>query len=168
MKSKSKARFHFITKESGFKKLARGLARRNSNSIANHVVKHAKVCQRVLGLLVKKMQNEMTMLCSKKNNSMLRKSLIEELECFSWDNLSQEVKNIAPTLYTILKGCTNIKRKKRINQQKSSCVSNDVAFGVCVCVLLRHRNIHMNALQRIISLQLNSGHSGKQVTALWM
>lgn len=116
----------------------------------------------MLSLLVKEIQNEMVLLCSKKNNSMLRESSCEELQRFSWNRLSEEVENVAPTFYTIIKGCTDVKRKRV--QAKSTCVSNDVAFGVCVCVLLRHRNIHMNALQRIVSLQLHSGHSGKLVT----
>ena len=40
----------------------------------------------------------------------------------------------------------------------------DVAvLGVCACILLRHRNTHMNAMQRAISLVLHIGHSSKQV-----
>ena len=38
-------------------------------------------------------------------------------------------------------------------------------LGVCASILLRHKNVHMNALQRIISLVLHTGHSAKQVYA---
>lgn len=141
------------------KKLARSLARRNPNSIVNRAVKHAKVCQRVLDKLVKQVQN---LLCSKKHNSMLWQSSFEELLKFSWSALVEEIKGVAPTFYTFMKGCTTVRRRND-KWKKTYHVSEDVVFGVCVCVLLRHRNINMNALQRIVSLQLHSGHSGKQV-----
>ena len=73
----------------------------------------------------------MSVLCAKKSNSMLRETSIEELEKFSWNSLSEEVKSVAPTFYTILKGCTEVKCKKRNIQRKSNCVSDAVVFG-CV------------------------------------
>ena len=152
-----------ITKKSGLKKLARSLAIKNPNSIANRVVKHTKICQRVVAKLVKQVQKELHELCSKKHNSMLRQLSFEKLVKFSWSALADEIKSVAPIFYTFMKGCTSVQRRND-KRKKTYRVSEDVVFGVCASVLLRYRNANMNALQRIVSLQLHSGHSGKQVS----
>ena len=36
-------------------------------------------------------------------------------------------------------------------------------LGFCASILLKHRDVHMNAVQHVISLVLNADHSGKQV-----
>ena len=55
-------------------------------------------------------------------------------------------------------------QRRNDKRKKTYRVSEDVVFSVCASVLLRYRNANMNALQRIVSLQLHSGHSGKQVS----
>ena len=47
MKSAKKARAHVITKSSGFKKLAKGIARKSHTSIGRHVVKNPEPSESV-------------------------------------------------------------------------------------------------------------------------
>jgi len=109
-----------ITRQSGLKKLASGLFRRNPNSIAIQSVKHTKIRQRVLAKLLKQIQREIHKLCSKKHNSMLLKSSFEELVKFSWNALVDEIKDVAPLFYTFMKGCTTVQRK---NDKRKKTIS---------------------------------------------
>ena len=92
---------------------------------------------------------------------MLRQLSSEKLVEFSSSALADEIKSVAPIFYTFMKGCTTV-RHRNDKQKKTYHVSEDDVFGVCV--LLCYRNINMNALQRIVFLQLHSDHSGKQVS----
>ena len=110
-------------------------------------------------------QKEMTLLCSQNSNSILRWSLFEDIKQFSWEKISDELQQVTPTLYAVLRGCTNVKRRVRSIQHHEKEISrNKVILRVCTSILLHHKKMHMNALQHIISLVLNAGHSGKQVT----
>ena len=48
----------------------------------------------------------------------------------------------------------------------SYAVDDTAVIGMCAAILLRHRNTHMNLVQRIISTLLYSGHAPKQVRKL--
>lgn len=174
MKSAKKARAHVITKSSGFKKLAKGIARKSHTSIGRHAVKNPKSHQKVLAVLANDIQREMTVVCSRRANSVLRQTSVEALKQFSWDNFMKELQQLTPTLYAVLKSCTDVKRRKR-NLGKNATSAhpyqrNEMILGLCASILLRHRNVHMNAVQHVISLILNAGHSGKQVSLIrvWM
>lgn len=69
----------------------------------------------------------------------------------------------APTLHSILKMCVDVKRR-RVLSKRSYRSSNVAVMGVFASAILRHKNQCMNVLQRIISLALHCGHSGKQVS----
>ena len=56
-----------------------------------------------------------------------------------------------------------MKRRVSVGQKKYR-PDDDVILCVCAAILLKHRNIHMNKLQRIVSLILYNGHASKQVT----
>ena len=106
----------------------------------------------------------MTAMCSKKAKSVLRQTSVEALKIFSWHNVLKELQQLAPTLYAVLKGCTDVKHLKR--NLCGGSVNSEMILGFCASILLRHRNIHMNAVQHLISLILNTGHSGKQVSLM--
>lgn len=71
MKSAKKARAHVTTKSSGFKRLARGVARESYTSTGRYAVKNPKIRQKVLAVLANDIQREMTVMCSRKVNSVL-------------------------------------------------------------------------------------------------
>ena len=155
-----------ISKSSGLKKLARGIASKSHNTIGRQATKNIMIRQRVLSIIARDIQNEMTALCSKNFNSILRQSSFEAIQNFSWKSLSKELQQVAPTLYRVLSGCTNVTRRIRSSpKNKKEGHMNETVLGVCASILLRHRNVHMNAVQHIVSLILNAGHSGKQVAS---
>ena len=121
----------------------------------------------MLDLLAKDVQKEMTKLCAKSTNSIFRQSSLEAITTFNWNTAEIELQQLAPPLYSILKGCVNVKRKRQRTknvQEHSSLSSKDTAtIGVCAAILLRHKSVHVNTFQHVISLVLHSGHSGKQV-----
>lgn len=166
MKGKKKARAHAIPRSSGLKKLARGLARRSRSTIGLQAVRHPRIRRRVIAVLTSDIQKEMTKLCAKSTRSLLQQSSVMAISEFSWEALAEELERVTPTLYAILKGCVSVKRRQRnspetARQRKQP--SDNAVLGVCASILLRHKNVHMNTLQRIISLVLHSGHSAKQV-----
>lgn len=170
MKSAKKGQVHVVTKSSGFKRIARGIARKSHASIGRHAVKNPKIRQRVLAVLANDIQREMKVICSRKANSVLRQTSVEALKQFSWRNLLKELEQLTPTLYAVLKSCTDVKRRQRNIGGKCTSVhaypSSEMILGLCASILLRHRNVHMNAVQHVISLILNVGHSGKQVSLM--
>ena len=103
------------------------------------------------------------MLCSKKHSSVPRDSRPDSLATFTWDKLSEEVSIVAPTFYGILQACVGVKKRHKNMRCKTYLHSNNIALGVCASIILRHCNHHMNLFQRLVSLILHSGHSGKQV-----
>ena len=54
--------------------------------------------------------------------------------------------------------------KERTRKKGGGIRPKDSAvLGICAALLLRHRNHHLNLVQRIMSLILHCGHAGKQV-----
>ncbi len=166
MKGKKKARAHPVPRSSGLKTLVRGVARRSRKSIARQTLADERMRTHVLSLLKKYIQKDMTVLCSKKEESVLRG---KSIHAFSWDILTKELQVKAPTLYAVLKACVDVKRRQKktskVTKKRSNCrtSSNNAILGVCAGILLRHRNHHMNLIQRTIAMILNAGHSSKQV-----
>lgn len=157
-----------LPKSSGLKTLARSVARRNRSSIGRQATLDQGIRKRVLSILAQDIQKEMTKLCSLKMSSMLRQCSMENLSRFSWNALAEELKGVTPTLYAFLKGCVDVKRRDKSMRNSSGKVkpnrpSDTSVIGICACILLRHKNTHMNTMQRIVALILHSGHSSKQV-----
>ncbi len=120
----------------------------------------------MLDILGRDVQKEMKSLCSKKFGSMLRASSAEAVSSFTWDKITNEVSSKAPTLYAVLQGCVDVKKPSiscRGQKWKSRHSSSSTVIGMCAGILLRHRNHHMNLVQRIVALILHSGHCAKQV-----
>ena len=112
--------------------------------------------------------------------SLLRSSSPEVLSTFSWDALIAELQLHASTLLQVLKGSIEVKRyvrgKGRVvhsqgkNRRKrflpkveaNSRPTSTAIIGTCAAILLRNKNVHMNLLQKIVSIIINSGHASKQ------
>lgn len=170
MRGKNFSRADIIPRESGLKQMARSVARRNHPALAKQVMRNSKTRATCLKVLEKDIQKDLTKIASKKwGSSCLRQRTLDALESFSWEKLLLELKLKAPTLYHVLQGCVNVRRRERAGRQGKRRVHrpNDSAvLGVCAALLCRHRNQHLNLLQRLISLILHSGHAGKQVCFL--
>ncbi len=100
-----------ITKGSGLKSLARSVGRKHRASIARQAMKDRNMKTHVVDILAKHVQKEMTVMCSKKTNSMLCSAEPEALENFSWDTLVAEVEAHLPTLLQMLRGIADLKRR---------------------------------------------------------
>ena len=167
VKAKTYHKAHVIPRSSGLKKLARSVGRRNHPAIARQVMRNPKTKAICLNLLEKDIQKDLTVLASKKGRVLcLRQKTLDALQSFTWEKLHLDLKMKAPTLYRVLQACVNVHRRKhagKTGHTKTHCTHNSVVLGMCAALILRHRNQHLNLVQRIISLILHSGHTGKQV-----
>ena len=126
-------------------------------------MKDPELKQLVIGSLAKYVHKEMKAVCLKKNGSILRSN--EHLNCFSWSDILSDVEVHAPTLVQLLKCISEVKhyvRSSDVSLAKKN-KSNDFTAGLCLSILLRHRSMHMNLVQKAISLILNAGHASEQV-----
>lgn len=96
-------------------------------------------------------------MCSKDVNSILQQTSIHGLETFEWSILINELEMYAPTLMSILKGCTRTQHQRH---------NREGVIGICAAVLLKYRNYRMNLVQKMISTILHAGHSGKLVSTI--
>jgi len=80
---------------------------------------------------------------------MLQDHLASNLKSFTWDVLLLELYASAPLLMSVLLGCTCTKRPRK--------------SGMCVVLLLKNCRNKMSLVQKLVSLILYIGHSGKQV-----
>ena len=96
-------------------------------------------------------------MCSEHTSSVLSSQSVTDLWEFTWEKLLHELKVNAPILLSILRECTKT-RRPRPNQ--------NAVIGMCAVILLKHRFKKMSLVQRILSLILYAGHSGKQVITI--
>ena len=161
VKGKRKVRAHPIA---SLKKLVRGAARGSPRTIALQAMANAAVKKQIFKVIKQAIQKEIAILCRKSSESLLRKTSLEVLCNFSWERVSEEIGSTCPTFHAVLDACVDVRRQRqRIPILKPRRCSNEVVVGVCAAIILRHRNHHMNLLQRLISLILHNGHSSKQV-----
>ena len=96
-------------------------------------------------------------------SSILRKRSPDAIKSFTWADFIQEMD---PVFCQILKECVHRKRSKPSKQGTSYAVDDAAVIGMSAAILLRHRNTHMNLVQRIISTLLYGGHAPKQACTL--
>lgn len=157
----SKSSIHYL--RGSMKKICKSVGRRNCMSIARQALKHERVRKCILHRVGKLIRKEMENICGRKVSTILRNRSFEAMQSFSWGKLVQELEQLSPTFYRILKDCVQRKRKKVSKRGVSYAVDDNSVIGICAAILLRHRNTHMNLVQRIISSLLYSGHTSKQV-----
>ena len=130
------------------------MARSSNSALATEALKNPTTKRYIVkkvGILLRK---ELVSMCSDKTKSVLKTLSLEE---FTWKHLISELSTTAPTLYSLLLSCTHT-RKPRQNR--------DAVIGVCCAVLLKFRYSKMNLWQKIVSLILYAGRSGKMVRFL--
>ena len=104
-----------------------------------------------IGLLVRK---ELQLLCSDKTNSVLKSQSVFHLREFCWDTFTSDLSTNAPILWSILYASTQTRRPAQ---------NRKAVIGMCIALLLKLRYSKMCLVQKIISLILNAGNTGKQV-----
>ncbi len=157
VKGKKRLQTRVLHKTSQLKTLTRSIGRQNYCSIARQAMMVPRIHQKVLGILAKDIQKELTKICAKKNQSILRSSSPECLRSFTWDALLAELDTYAPNLKAVLRGAVHVKRRirpliGRKKPAKSHRPSEEAILCVCAAIILKHKNIHMNLMQRIVSL----------------
>ena len=100
------------------------------------------------------LRRELTSMCSDATASVLRSKEISDLREFTWDKLIHELQRNSPILLNILESAT-LTCKPRANR--------DAVICMCAAILLKHRFAQMCLVQKIVSLILYAGHSGKKV-----
>lgn len=132
-------------------------------------MKVAKIRHEVLKVLAADVQRELTRVTARNTKSLFRDSSLESVQSFSWDAAATELETQAPLLTAVLRGIVCVKRRVRVRKlrrrkkQASHRPSDTAVLCICAAIMLRHRNVHMNMLQRIVSLILYNGHASKQV-----
>lgn len=136
------------------KRVTKAVCRGSKMKVVSECMKDSKMQNYTIQLIGRILRKEMTSLCSDSAKSMLREKTASALTQFTWGRLYDELSVHAPTLLAVLESCT-CTRKPRPNRT--------AVVGMCVAVLLKFRFQNMCLVQKIISLILYSGHSGKQV-----
>ena len=108
----------------------------------------------VLKGIGREVRNELKAMCSDCTNSILRSQSLTDLYGFAWDTLIAELSANAPVFLEILRAITFTRRPRQ---------SRNAVIGVCAAVLLKYRFAKMSLVQKILSLLLYAGHSGKKV-----
>lgn len=136
------------------KRLGKAVARGFNRSVIEECLANEKIKKHLLRKQTQLLQKEMKKMCSHEVNSVLLNKSSKALGRFTWKSLIDELSVNAPLLFHILQGCT-MTRTPRNNRIAT--------IGICATILLRFRHRNMNLVQRILSLILYAGHSGKQV-----
>lgn len=145
------------------KPLGKSLARKSHSELVKHCHEDKKMMEKILCLLVKKIQNEMSSMCSFQVNSILRKKLPEDLTTFEWEKFTSELEEYSPSLLKILRGCI-LKQKRPEKVSRQPKYNENAIVGICAAILLRYRNQRLNLIQRIVSILLYCGHAPKSVS----
>lgn len=99
-------------------------------------------------------RSELAAMCSEEVSSCLLKQSEDVYSTFIWERIHAELEVNTPVLLSIFQSCTHT-RKPRVNRK--------AVIGMCAAILLKNRFSKMSLVQRIVSLILYAGHSGKQV-----
>ena len=104
-----------------------------------------------------------SILCSK-NRPVFRTASTTEFARFNFDVYERELKEIAPTLWTVLEAAATSLNTD--NKSKSAPTSSSSTCVVAAAVLLKERNLHMSAIQHLLSLLLWHGNSSTMVSII--
>ena len=133
------------------------MARKSRQAVARECLKEPATRAYVVKQIGIVVRNELKAMCSDCTSSLLRSQNLTDLHGFSWDKLIAELSAKAPVFLDILRAAT-FTRRPRKNQNS--------IIGLCAAVLLKHRFAKMSLVQKLISLILYAGHSGKKVCLL--
>ena len=132
---------------------------------SEQVMRHKRIKEGILRETGRIFRTEMKQLCKMNPPSMLRDNSLDALTSFTWDAFVGELQERCPTLLQCLQQAT--KRKRRVSKaRKSYAIQDNTVIGLCAAIIMRHRHVRMNLVQRIISLLLYSEHTSKQVVVV--
>ena len=120
---------------SSLKGHSRSVSKLNRSSIARRCMKDKQIKGKVFDLLGREIQYELTAMCSKKLVSYFRCTLRDQLEAFSWITLASEIENREPTLHSLLKICTDVRRLTRPLKRVRRRTSNEIVRVVCASII---------------------------------
>ena len=121
------------------------MARKSKKSVANEAMKDPDIKKYIVKLVGKEVSKEVRCMASDSADSILKSMDADQLKCFTWDTLLNEIGRFAPVLQTILESST----RTRVPRSNTKGV-----IGMCLAVILKHRNPKMNLVQKINSLIL--------------
>ena len=101
------------------------------------------------------LRNELRVMCSESTNSILSNQSVSELKDFKWNKLLSELEKYAPTFLMILCESTHTRQPRH---------DRNAVIGMCAALILKLRFSKICLVQKIMSLILYGGHSGKQVS----
>ena len=123
------------------------LSRRNYTAAANGLTNSECLADHLLDSVALQVRNEMTYICSKGHNSILRNPSTKNIQEFNWRSVCLELQADVPTLFKLLSGFLP-KADNRF-----------LAF--VMCMLLKKHCKFMSLVQTVMSTLLY-GHSAKK------
>ena len=136
------------------KKVGKAVARGSKKAVVRECMKDPAMHKYTIQVVGQCVRQELASLCSESVKSVLQEQSLDAMCSFSWAKLHKELQENAPTLLSFLEMCTQT-RKPRCNREG--------VMGMCTALLLKYRFPKMALVQRINSLLMYAGHSGKQV-----
>lgn len=130
--------------------LGKALARGTLKSVAQAAFQCPSLRHHIQELVGKEVSKECKNLCSLSNPSILRFVSKDAVVKFSWEAVSEELKNRAPLFYSVLLYGTG-------KNEDSAALTSDAA------VVLKQRDKAMSLVQYITGLTLKMGKTSKQV-----
>ena len=131
-------------------------------------MKDSQIKMKVLDILGRHVQKKMKLLCSKKTPSVFRDNSPDAVKKFSWNAVTSELETRVPTLFNLMVLVVNqgFHQKSNVAPKKSrtSKPTHTAVVGMCAAILMKNRNVHLNLVQRVLSLALHSGHASKHVS----
>ena len=136
------------------KKMGKAIARKSKATIVRECLKDPIMFNYVINNVSQILQSELRKMCSIEVNSVLKQHLQRNFQDFTWNVLIKEAQVHAPVLLALMKACTKTKSPR----------PNKIGIiGFCIAILLKCRCDKMSLVQKILSIILYAGHSGKQV-----
>lgn len=135
--------------------MGKAVARGSKQTVAIECLGDPATKEQLLKQLGIVIRNELKAMCKVSRSSILCSGSAEDLKNFTWDTLLNEADETAPVLSAILKECTHTKRLRS---------NRHAVIGMCLSILLKYRFEKMSLVQKIMTLILYAGHSGKQVS----
>ena len=134
--------------------MGKAIARKSKATIVRECLKDPIMFNYVISNVSRILQSELRKMCSTEANSALKQHLPRNFQDFTWNVLIKEAQVHAPVLLALMKAC---------NKTKSPRSNRIGIIGFCIAILLKFHCVKMSLVQKILSLILYAGHSGKQV-----
>ncbi len=151
-------------KEDLHRTLARAICEgSNPDKIAGIVYRHEPSRERLHKLMLHKLSQDCTRVCSDRFSSELQKKSTNDLQDIDWDKIIHEWKTASKLLYEVLEAIASKVKLETKKQHNASSSRHDSAIVVAGSVLLYHRNPKMCRIQMANGLILDQGGATDEV-----